>query len=81
MNLDGNWPVMPLALQKAHCKLDAAVDKAYALCGGPKNYANDSERVAFLFRRYQQLTSLLPQAKAPAQRRKPPLTLLARNFS
>lgn len=66
--------VMPLDLQKAHRKLDAAVDKAYALCGGPKSYANDSERVAFLFRRYQQLTSLLPQAKAPTKRRKTTLS-------
>ena len=51
---------MPPALLKAHQKLDAAVDKAYQLCGGKKSYASDAERVAFLFERYQQLTSLLP---------------------
>ena len=56
---------MPPALLKAHQKLDAAVDKAYQLCGGKKSYASDAERVAFLFQRYQQLTSLLP---APAPR-------------
>ena len=56
---------MPPALLKAHHKLDAAVDKAYQLCGGKKSYASDAERVAFLFARYQQLTSLLP---APAPR-------------
>lgn len=62
---------MPPALLKAHQKLDAAVDKAYALCGGKKSYASDAERVAFLFERYQQLTSLLPVAgkKARAPRR------------
>lgn len=62
--------VMPLALHKAHRQLDAAVDKAYALCGGPRSYANDAERVAFLFQRYQQLTSLLPETKMPAKRRR-----------
>jgi hypothetical protein len=54
---------MPPALLKAHQKLDAAVDKAYQLCGGKKSYTSDAERVAFLFERYQQLTSLLPAAK------------------
>ncbi len=53
---------MPPLLLKAHQKLDAAVDKAYQLCGGKKSYASDAERVAFLFERYQQLTSLLPVA-------------------
>ena len=62
---------MPPALLKAHHKLDAAVDKAYQLCGGKKSYASDAERVAFLFERYEQLTSLLPApaAKRPAARR------------
>ena len=59
---------MPPALLKAHQKLDAAVDRAYQLCGGKKSYASDAERVAFLFERYQQLTSLLPAAKTPKLR-------------
>ncbi|WP_024537582.1 class I SAM-dependent DNA methyltransferase [Comamonas badia] len=54
---------MPPALLRAHQKLDAAVDAAYALCGGRKTWKNDAERVAFLFARYQQLTSLLPVGK------------------
>ena len=61
---------MPPALLKAHQKLDAAVDKAYQLCGGRKSYASDAERVAFLFERYQQLTSLLPAAAPVRARRK-----------
>jgi len=61
---------MPPALLKAHHKLDAAVDKAYQLCGGKKSYASDAERVAFLFQRYQQLTSLLPAAAPVRARRK-----------
>ena len=61
---------MPPALLKAHQKLDAAVDKAYQLCGGKKSYASDAERVAFLFERYQQLTSLLPLARTTARARK-----------
>ena len=59
---------MPPALLKAHQKLDAAVDKAYQLAGGPKSYKNDSERVAFLFTLYQRITSLLPAAAAPKRR-------------
>lgn len=43
---------------------DAAVDKAYATCGGKKTYRNDAERVAFLFDLYQRQTSLLPVGKA-----------------
>lgn len=61
---------MPPALLKAHQKLDAAVDKAYAGCGGKKSYKNDAERVAFLFERYQHLTSLLP-VEAKKAKRKP----------
>ena len=62
---------MPPLLLKAHQKLDAAVDKAYQRCGGKKSYASDAERVAFLFERYQQLTSLLPVAAAKKTRRAP----------
>ena len=58
---------MPPLLLKAHQKLDAAVDKAYQLCGGKKSYASDAERVAFLFARYQQLTSLLPAEKSKSK--------------
>ena len=61
---------MPPALRKAHHKLDAAVDAAYALVGGKKTWKNDAERVAFLFERYQQLTSLLPAATPVRTRRK-----------
>ena len=61
---------MPPALLKAHQKLDAAVDKAYESCGGRKSYKTDAERVAFLFERYQQLTSLLPATKPKAARRR-----------
>lgn len=47
---------MPANLLKAHQALDKAVDAAY----GYKGAATDAARVAFLFERYQQLTSLLP---------------------
>jgi hypothetical protein len=59
---------MPPALLKAHQKLDAAVDAAYALCGGKKTWKNDAERVAFLFERYQRITSLLPAGKPQRKR-------------
>ena len=59
---------MPPALFKAHQKLDAAVDAAYALCGGKKTWKNDAERVAFLFELYQRITSLLPADKPKRKR-------------
>ena len=65
---------MPPALLRAHQRLDAAVDKAYQGAGGPKSYASDAERVAFLFTLYQRLTSLLPVAAPPRRARKPRLS-------
>jgi hypothetical protein len=61
---------MPPALLRAHQKLDAAVDKAY----GKSGFKSDAERVAFLFQRYQALTSLLPVASVKRSRKKPALT-------
>lgn len=67
---------MPPALVKAHQKLDRAVDAAYLAAekaAGRKapRLSTDAERVAFLFERYQALSSLLPAAKpAKARRRK-----------
>ncbi len=59
---------MPSALLKAHQKLDAAVDAAY----GRKSFKTDAERVAFLFERYRELTSLLPaQPDKPKRSRLP----------
>ncbi|NCT68127.1 MAG: class I SAM-dependent DNA methyltransferase [Rhodanobacteraceae bacterium] len=59
---------MPPALVKAHQALDRAVDAAYVAAekaAGRKapKLGSDAERVAFLFERYQALTSLLPAAK------------------
>jgi hypothetical protein len=62
---------MPPALVKAHQKLDAAVDAAYAqdaVHPGKKSYATDAERVAYLFALYQRLTSLLPADKPKKKR-------------
>lgn len=47
---------MPPELQKAHQSVDKAVDAAYAYKGDK----TDAPRVAYLFERYQALTSLLP---------------------
>lgn len=58
---------MPPPLVKAHAALDRAVDAAYVPDGGKRTWASDAERVAFLFTRYQQLSSLLPAAR-PARR-------------
>ncbi len=54
-------PPMPEKLLKAHRALDAAVDAAYALSGGKKNWKSDAQPVAFLFSRYQALTSMQVQ--------------------
>jgi len=51
--------LMPANLAKAHAAVDKAVDAAYLEDGGQSNYANDGERVAFLFKRYAALTSLV----------------------
>lgn len=42
---------MPDDLRKAHCELDAAVEKLYRR----KPFANDEERLAHLFKRYEKL--------------------------
>ena len=60
---------MPPALVKAHQKLDAAVDAAYALDGGKKTWKNDAERVVYLLELYQKYTSLLPTDKPKPKRR------------
>jgi len=58
---------MPAILLKAHQVLDKAVDAAY----GYKGAQTDAARVAFLFERYQAITSLLPStAKAKTAKRK-----------
>ncbi len=57
-----NPETMPPLLVRAHEKLDRAVDAAYAPDGGKRNWASDSERVAFLFKLYQAITSFLPTA-------------------
>ena len=56
---------MPEALTKAHQKLDAAVDSAYA----KRKFTGDSDRVAFLFELYQQITSPLESKKATRRKR------------
>ncbi|CAM5633073.1 DNA methyltransferase [Rhodanobacter lindaniclasticus] len=66
---------MPPALVKAHQALDRAVDAAYAAAEKaagrkPPKLGSDAERVAFLFERYQHLTSLLPVTKPKATRRR-----------
>ncbi len=43
---------MPPELVAAHRKLDAAVEKAYG-----RSFADDAERVAFLFEKYRELTA------------------------
>ena len=56
---------MPPELVKAHTALGRAVDAAYQYKGGK----DDAARVAFLFERYQQLTSLLPTEKKATRRK------------
>lgn len=60
--------IMPPALTKAHQKLDAAVDIAYA----KRKFIGDGDRVAFLFELYQQITSPLESKKATRRKRTKP---------
>lgn len=60
---------MPPALVKAHATLDKVIDSAYLSAekaAGRKvpKLTTDAERVAFLFERYQALTSMLPATKS-----------------
>lgn len=59
--------LMPPSLRKAHEALDRAVDAAY----GKRTFKSEADRVAFLFERYQALTSILPAppSKKPARKR------------
>jgi len=57
---------MPANLLKAHQALDKAVDAAY----GYKGASTDAARVAFLFERYQAITSLLPAVGKARKTRK-----------
>ena len=66
---------MPPVLVKAHQQLDKAVDAAYLAAektAGRKapKLSTDAERVAFLFERYQALTSLLPAEKPKKSRKR-----------
>lgn len=66
---------IPPALTRAHQSLDRAVDAAYIAAEksagrrAPK-LTTDAERVAFLFERYQAITSLLPAAKPKKTRKR-----------
>lgn len=67
-----NPDTMPANLRDAHDALDVAVDDAYGYMGRD----DDADRVAFLFERYRELTTLLPsaaeEANVPdAKKRKP----------
>ncbi len=66
---------MPPALVKAHQTLDRAVDAAYLAAEKAAKHPTpkldtDANRVAFLFERYQAITSLLPAAKAAKPRKR-----------
>nr|WP_296870406.1 DNA methyltransferase [Tibeticola sp.] len=62
---------MPPELLKAHQRLDAAVDAAYAdAAGGKRRYASEAERVAFLFGLYQRLDAALAPATPPKPARR-----------
>jgi type I restriction-modification system DNA methylase subunit len=57
---------MPVELAKAHQANNQAVDEAYGYKGGD----DDASRVSFLFKRYEELTSLLPTAAVKKKRKK-----------
>ena len=57
---------MPIELVKAHEANNKAVDKAYGYSGAD----DDASRVAFLFKRYEELTSLLPPTVVKKKRAK-----------
>ncbi len=56
---------MPAGLAKAHAKLDRAVDRCYR----SQPFANERNRVEFLFKLYAQLTAPLMPAARPRGKR------------
>ncbi len=54
-----NSETMPAPLRDAHDALDVAVDDAYGYMGRD----DDADRVAYLFERYRELTTLLPSTE------------------
>lgn len=56
---------MPANLAEAHAELDRAVERAYT----KSPFAGDPERVSFLFKLYEEMTSALAPPKAPARRK------------
>lgn len=61
-----NPETTPRTLFKAHQALDRAVDRAYVRDGGRMKWANDAERMVFLFQRYHVLTGLLLGSEEPS---------------
>jgi type I restriction-modification system DNA methylase subunit len=59
-----NNSTSPPSLIKAHIELDKAVDKAYGYTGAD----DDASRAAFLFKKYEELTSILPSPIAKKKR-------------
>lgn len=57
---------MPPNLALAHITLDRAIDAAY----GGKKFSSEADRVAFLFRVYQERTAPLILAEKPKRGRK-----------
>ena len=55
---------MPIELVKAHQANNKAVDEAY----GYKGEDDDASRVAFLFKKYEEFTSILPSANVKKKR-------------
>ncbi len=58
-----NPETMPAPLRDAHDVLDVAVDDAYGYMGRD----DDADRVAYLFERYRELTTLLPSVTDDAK--------------
>ena len=67
---------MPPDLVKAHQTLDRAVDAAYGYKADSGKTHTVASRVAFLFERYQALTSLLPVAVKSKRRQTKQLVVL-----
>ena len=57
-----NPETMPAPLRNAHDALDVAVDDAYGYGAEMWHTNQDAPRVSFLFERYRELTTLLPNA-------------------
>lgn len=58
--------IMPMGLRQAHKELDEAIERCYRL----QPFANDTERLEYLFKLYEEMTTKETLFAKPTKRKK-----------